>query len=928
MSKSQLYQIALSDSFLEGDSALSYVEALYETYLSKPDFINGSWKHFFDSLPSLNRPISLSKLREEFIKLAQQSKEYSVKSYSEASFLLEQEKLDQWVNAYRALGHKIAKTDPLNLKKNFELPELELTHYGLRAESDQYFTTSIKKLPQAVLRDIKVYLDKTYCQGFSCESAYISDTAERHWIIEQFEIVQAHVFSIETKKEIVKHLTRSESLERALATQFVGQKRFSIEGADALIPMLNHLIAHSVSKSIQEIVIGMSHRGRLNVLVNVLGKPPKELFEQFLGKHVKAGSGDVKYHDGYSSKIKIDNKIISLHCLFNPSHLEIISPVLEGLVYAKQQAHGSDEVLPLLLHGDASFSGQGVVMETFSLSQLTGYKTGGTIHIVINNQVGFTTDPQEGRSTLYCTDIAKMFEIPVFHVNGHDPEAALKAMELALAYRMKYKKDCIVELVCYRRHGHNESDEPSATQPEMYQVIKSLPTPRTLYAKELIQQNILTLQEEQQWQDEYRASLDQGDPIVETVDSSPSFMASWKPHADQSLLNPVKTGIDVNLLKKIGEKWLELPSDFYLQAQVKKIIEDRKKMLIGEQPLDWGCAELLAYATLLASGHSIRLSGQDSQRGTFAHRHAILHDIKTGQIYNPLAQFQSASVTCEILNSPLSEAAVMGFDYGYATYSPDHLTIWEAQFGDFANGAQVIIDQFLSAAEQKWQSLCNLVLFLPHGYEGQGPEHSSARLERYLQLCAEENLIVAVPTTPAQIFHLLRRQVTGPARKPLVVMTPKSLLRHKLAISSIEELGEGQFNWLISESDAIDPLSVKRVIFCTGKIYYDLLQRRREQKLNHIAIIRIEQLYPFPEQEVKAVLKRYGLIKEVVWCQEEPKNQGAWSYVQSYFYSCIEGDLKKLQYIGRPPSASTACGYWDQHVKELGILLDSAIHIF
>ncbi|BCQ60398.1 hypothetical protein PBOI14_21480 [Pseudomonas sp. Boi14] len=700
--------------------------------------------------------------------------------------------------------------------------------------------------------------------------------------------------------------------------------------------MLDELIQRSGSYGTKEVVIGMAHRGRLNVLVNTFGKNPRELFDEFEGKKkVELGSGDVKYHQGFSSNVMTTGGEVHLAMAFNPSHLEIVSPVVEGSVRARQDRRNDqtgDKVLPISIHGDAAFAGQGVVMETFQMSQTRGFRTGGTVHIVINNQVGFTiSNPLDSRSTEYATDVAKMIQAPILHVNGDDPEAVLFVTQLAIDYRMQYKRDVVIDLVCYRRRGHNEADEPSGTQPLMYQQIAKQRTTRELYADRLTQGGVLDAERVQAKVDEYRNALDNGLHVVKSLVKEPNkeLFVDWRPYLGHTWTARHDTTFDLKTLQELSAKLLELPEGFVVQRQVAKIYEDRQKMQAGGLPINWGYAETMAYATLAFEGHPIRMTGQDIGRGTFSHRHAVLHNQKDAGTYIPLQHLYEGQPRFDLYDSFLSEEAVLAFEYGYSTTTPNALVIWEAQFGDFANGAQVVIDQFITSGEHKWGRLCGLTMLLPHGYEGQGPEHSSARLERYLQLCAEHNIQVCVPTTPAQIYHLLRRQVIRPLRKPLVVLTPKSLLRHKLAISTLEDLAEGSFQTVIPEIDAQDPKDVGRIILCSGKVYYDLLEKRRAEGRDDIAIVRIEQLYPFPEDDLIEVLAPYKNVKHIVWCQEEPMNQGAWYCSQHHMRRIISGHNKSLvlEYAGRDASAAPACGYASMHAEQQEKLLQDAFTV-
>jgi 2-oxoglutarate dehydrogenase E1 component len=681
-------------------------------------------------------------------------------------------------------------------------------------------------------------------------------------------------------------------------------------------------------------VIGMAHRGRLNVLVNVLGKAPSDLFDEFEGKydiaHLK-GSGDVKYHKGFSSDLRTPGGNVHVALAFNPSHLEVVNPVVEGSVRARQERRGADgdrRVIPVLIHGDAAFAGQGVVMETLQLSQARAFYTGGTIHLIINNQVGFTTsDPQDARSTMYCSDVAKMLEAPIFHVNADDPEAVVFVTRQALAYRMKFHKDVVIDLVCYRRLGHNEADEPAATQPVMYAKIRQHPTVRQIYAGKLADEGVLSAGDAAALLEQYRAGLDEGKSQVPASLGliGNQYTVDWTRFLRNDWAEPVATAIDAQRLAKLGALTVQVPPDIKLNPRVEAIYAARRKMLAGEQSLDWGCAETLAYASLLEDGCPIRITGQDSGRGTFFHRHAVLHDQDTGKRWIPLEHIGSNQPRFTVTDSVLSEEAVLGFEYGYSTTNPAALVIWEGQFGDFVNGAQVIIDQFISSGESKWGRFCGLAMFLPHGYEGQGPEHSSARLERFLQLCAENNMQVVVPSTPAQMFHMLRRQMVRSLRKPLIVMTPKSLLRHELSVSPLSELTDGGFATVIDEIDDINAAQAHRVVFCSGKVYFDLLKARRAADQKDVALVRIEQLYPFPVQAYEAVLRRYPQAREIVWCQEEPQNQGAWYQIRHRLEGSLQKDWQVLLYAGRQHAAAPATGIAKVHDMEQRALVDAAL---
>ncbi|MGL6250168.1 MAG: 2-oxoglutarate dehydrogenase E1 component, partial [Billgrantia desiderata] len=714
--------------------------------------------------------------------------------------------------------------------------------------------------------------------------------------------------------------------------------RFGLEGGESFIPMMDELIQRAGGYGVKEVVIGMAHRGRLNLLVNILGKNPSELIDEFDGKKlIERGSGDVKYHQGFSSNVMTPGGEVHLALAFNPSHLEIVSPVVEGSVRARQDRRDDYEgtkVLPINVHGDAAFAGQGVVMETFQMSQTRAYKTGGTVHIVINNQVGFTTShPQDTRSTEYCTDIAKMVQAPIFHVNGDDPDAVLHATQVALDYRQQFRKDVVIDLVCYRRRGHNEADEPSGTQPLMYQKIKDHPSSRTLYAQRLVEQGVLSEEDAQAMTETYREDLMAGNHVANALVQEPNttLFVDWKPYLGHEWSGYADTSVEMKRLQRLAARMCEIPDGVEVQRQVAKIYEDRRKMQAGGLALNWGFAETLAYATLLDEGHPVRITGQDVGRGTFSHRHAVVHNQKDGSTYVPLQHLADGQPRFTIHDSFLSEEAVLAFEYGYATTAPNDLVIWEAQFGDFFNGAQVVVDQFISSGETKWGRLCGLTMLLPHGYEGQGPEHSSARLERFLQLCAEHNMQVCVPTTPAQIFHLLRRQVIRPLRKPLVVMSPKSLLRHKEAISSLDDLANGHFHMVLPDQGNLEAQQVTRVIMCAGKVYYDLAAWREENGRDDTAIVRIEQLYPFPKEELFEALKAYVNLDTVVWCQEEPLNQGAW-YPSQHHMRTVADMLKnglggELKFAGRPASAAPAAGYMSVHTEQQRQLVEDAFNV-
>ena len=786
------------------------------------------------------------------------------------------------------------------------------------------------------LRDILDLLKRIYCGKIGAEVAHISRARERLWIRKRFEERAAvDTLRAEERLWILEQLTRAEGIERYLHTRYVGQKRFSLEGGESLIPMLDDLIQQGGKAGIHEIVIGMAHRGRINVLVNILGKAPQELFEEFEGNYdldELKGSGDVKYHKGFSADMKTPGGNVHIALAFNPSHLEIVNPVVEGSVRARQQRRGDlerQEVLPVLIHGDAAFAAQGVVSETFQMSQTNGFRTGGTVHIVVNNQIGFTTSrPSDARSTDYCSDVAKMIEAPIFHVNGDDPEAAVAMTRLALEYRQKFKKDVVIDLVCYRRHGHNEADEPAATQPIMYGRIRNHETTRQLYANKLVDMQLINRSDAAKMQDVYRDRLDRGEPVPQASLGmiGNEFTVDWSRFHDADWDDPVDTTISPGAVAELCEIITHVPPDMQLHGRVKRIMAERARMASGEIDMDWGFAETMAYASLIRQGRDVRLVGQDSGRGTFFHRHAVLHNQVNNREYLPLQQIEDRPNAFRVIDSLLSEEAVLGFEYGYSTTEPDTLVIWEGQFGDFANGAQVVIDQFISSGEAKWGRLCGITLFLPHGYEGQGPEHSSARLERFLQLCAEHNLQVCVPSTPAQMFHMLRRQMVRSFRKPLVVMTPKSLLRHKSSVSPITDLSDGAFQAIMPEAEGIAPEKTRRVVFCSGKVYYDLLEARQVHGISDIALVRIEQLYPFPILDYAALLDEYAHVKQIVWCQEEPQNQGAWYHIRHRLQEPLR-EHQQLYYAGRPGAAAPASGIFKVHLQQQQALVEAALDI-
>jgi 2-oxoglutarate dehydrogenase E1 component len=916
----------------------TYVEELYERYLAGEE-LPADWRKFFAALPGAAADTPHGPVLRELEQRAQQPR--AVAGATGANPQSEkQAAVSRLIQIYMNRGHLIAKVDPLGLMQRTKPKLMELGYMGLTDEDldTEFFTASrVEAIPRrAKMRDIIALMEQVFAGTIGAEFAHVSNTDERLWLQDQFLAGRAHGrLGSEERIRILRQLTAAEGLERFLHTKYVGQKRFSLEGGDALIPMLNDLVEQGGLAGVEEFVIGMAHRGRLNVLVNVLGKSPADLFSEFEGKydiaHLK-GSGDVKYHKGFSADLRTPGGNVHVALAFNPSHLEVVNPVVEGSVRARQERRGADgsaRVIPVQIHGDAAFAGQGVVMETLQLSQARAFHTGGTVHLIVNNQVGFTTsDPRDARSTMYCSDVAKMLEAPIFHVNADDPEAVVFVTRQALAYRMKFRKDVVIDLVCYRRLGHNEADEPAATQPVMYAKIRSHPTVRQLYAEQLAAQGVISAENASAFLDEYRAGLDAGKSQVPASLGliGNQYTVDWTRFLNNDWAEPAATAIDAARLAKLGERIVDVPAGFRLQARVEQVYASRRKMLAGQQPLDWGCAETLAYASLLEDGCHIRITGQDSGRGTFFHRHAVLHHQETGEAYVPLKNVSPGQPPFVITDSVLSEEAVLGFEYGYSTTNPAALVIWEAQFGDFVNGAQVIIDQFISSGESKWGRLCGLTMFLPHGYEGQGPEHSSARLERFLQLCAENNMQVVVPSTPAQMFHMLRRQMLRSLRKPLIVMTPKSLLRHEHSVSQLSDLTSGNFATVIDEVDELNAAQVQRVVFCSGKVYFDLLKARRAAGQKEVALVRIEQLYPFPTQAYEAVLRRYPQARQIVWCQEEPQNQGAWYQIRHRLEAPLQRDRHTLLYAGRQHAAAPATGIAKIHDSEQRELVDAALN--
>ena len=920
------------------EGSAPYIEALYESFLKDPNSVSDDWKIYFETLPKNSdneTDISHKDVIKKF-KNQRRRRTYSSKPSTNKSIDEKQIRVIQLIQSYRNRGHQRANLDPLGIRKTSVCEDLDIDFHGLQ-ESDlgKKFNTDTLNINQdeASLEEIINSLKKIYCGTLGIEYNYITNTKERLWFQDRLEPNLGKVyFKKEEKVNLLKRLNSTEGLAKFLATRYPGMKRFGSEGGESLIPLVDSLIQNCSIFGAEQICLGMSHRGRLNLLVNVLGKSPKELFSEFEEDYELEGAstGDVKYHLGFSSNILTPNGEVHVSLNNNPSHLEIVNPVIEGSVRARQERLKDNEknrVIPILIHGDAAFSGQGVVMETLQMSQTRGYGVGGTIHVIVNNQIGFTTsDVRDARSTLYSTDVAKMIECPILHVNGDDPEMVVFAAKLACEYRYTFKKDIIIDMFCFRRRGHNEADEPSATQPLMYKKIKNHKSVRDQYQDKLITEGVVSRDETENFQKNYRISLEKGELVTDNLASTnEDKWFDWTPYMDRKWNEQTNTTFDQKKFKELGEIISSAPDDFNVQKQVSKILDDRKKMNSGDMPINWGFAENMAYATLLSEGYPIRFSGQDVRRGTFAHRHSAIHDQQSGTEYMPLVEIAKKNNTIiDIYDSLLSEEAVLGFEYGYSTAWPSGLVIWEAQFGDFANGAQVVIDQFIVSAEHKWERLSGLVMLLPHGYEGQGPEHSSARLERYLQLCAHDNIQVCAPTTPAQIYHLLRLQTIRKMRRPLIVISPKSLLRNPLATSSLGELINGSFMPVIDEKIK-NKNKIKKVILCSGKVFYDLNEKKKELKSEETAIIRIEQLYSFPYDELEFILKQYSNSNEFIWCQEEPANQGAWFSHRHRIQRVLDRFSElQIKLISRPSASAPAVGLNKLHKKQQETLVNQA----
>ena len=940
-----LMELMWKSGHISGSSA-AYVEELYEEFLTDPLSISEQWREYFESLSASNgddhSDVSHAQIKKRFKVLGQSSRYARVLSNEEivnSEHESKQVEVLLLISSYRVRGHQKAKLDPLGLMHRERVLDLELEFYNLSPiDYSTIFQTGSLFISKgkASLQEIIDILERIYCSSIGYEFMHIVNLEEKQWIQERIESNDGYpVFGKDVKRHLLERLSAAEGLEKHLDSKYPGTKRFGLEGGESAIPAIDEVVQRAGAYGVKEIVLGMAHRGRLNVLVNILGKNPADLFDEFEGKAIYKASGDVKYHQGFSSNIMTAGGEVHMALAFNPSHLEIVAPVIEGSVRARQSRRKDKDgklVLPVIVHGDAAFAGQGVVMETFQMSKTRAYSTGGTVHIIVNNQVGFTTSRQDdARSTEYCTDIAKMVQAPIFHVNADDPEAVLFVTQLALDFRYQFKKDVVIDLVCYRRRGHNEADEPSMTQPLMYHAISRRKSTRALYAEKLVSKDVITAEEAGEMKRKYRTDLDTGQHVVKSLVKEPSveLFVDWSPYLGHDWSPHFNTSIPFATLKALAKKLVELPSGFNLQRQAKKVFADRTRMASGELPVDWGFAEILSYASILTSGNKVRITGQDVGRGTFSHRHAIVYDQNTGEANIPLQALEKDQGSFTIYDSLLSEEAVLAFEYGYATTMPNGLVIWEAQFGDFANSAQVVIDQFITSGEHKWSRLCGLTLLLPHGYEGQGPEHSSARLERFLQLSAEHNIQVCLPTSAAQIFHLLRKQVLCPLRKPLIIMSPKTLLRHNGSVASLQELAEGSFKAVIDETDGFDCAEITKVIICSGKVYYDLRAERRARDIRNIAIIRLEQLYPFPQEDFQKYLVQYMNVKTIIWCQEEPKNQGAWYSTQHRIRRVLNEHFPEiwLEYSGREASAAAATGHLGLHQSQQKHFVDEALNM-
>jgi 2-oxoglutarate dehydrogenase E1 component len=943
MSETTVYQAYSGNTHLFGGNT-PYVEEMYENYLANPGSVPDSWREYFDALshvPAVDgsnaKDVPHMPVINAFAERAKAGGTKVVMASENVEMGRKRTAVQQLIAAYRNVGQRWADLDPLKRTERPHIPDLDPAFYGFTdADQETVFDTSNTFFGKnnMSLRELLNALRETYCGTLGAEYMYTSEMGEKRWWQEKLESIRSKPnFNSDKKKTILENLTAAEGLERYLHTKYVGQKRFSLEGGESFIAAMDELIQQAGVKGVQEVVIGMAHRGRLNVLVNTMRKLPADLFAEF--DHTapeELPAGDVKYHQGFSSDVSTAGGPVHLSLAFNPSHLEIVNPVVEGSVRARMDRRADptgSQVLPVLVHGDSAFGGQGVNQETLALAQTRGYTTGGTVHIIVNNQIGFTTsDPRDMRSSVFCTDIVKMVEAPVLHVNGDDPEAVVLATQLALEYRMTFRKDVVIDIVCFRKLGHNEQDTPALTQPLMYKKIAAHPGTRKLYADKLATQGLGDGLGDEMVK-AYRAALDAGKHIEDPVltNFKTKFTVDWSPFMGKKWTDAADTAIPMAEWKRLAEKITTIPESVTPHQLVKKVYDDRAAMGRGEVNVDWGMGEHMAFASLVASGFPVRLSGEDSGRGTFTHRHAVIHDQKrekwdTGT-YVALQHVSENQAPFTVIDSILSEEAVLGFEYGYASNDPNTLVIWEAQFGDFANGAQVVIDQFIASGEVKWGRVNGLTVMLPHGYEGQGPEHSSARLERFMQLAADTNMQIVQPTTASQIFHVLRRQMVRDLRKPLIIFTPKSLLRNKDATSPVSEFTKGGFQTIIPENKALKADKVKRVLVCSGKVYYDLVKKREELAADDAAILRVEQLYPFPHKAFAAELKKYPNATELVWTQDEPQNQGAWFFVQHYIHeNMLPG--QKLGYSGRAASASPAVGYSHLHQEQQKSLVEGA----
>lgn len=930
MSKKSLMQEFLDNSYLSGANA-EYVEEMYEQYLVDPSQVSEEWRTLFLALPQ-GSDISHRSVREAFKEMAK----YPA-AVQGAAVSSKQAGVNALIDSFRRVGYRCAGTNPI-----FDQPELDsrltLAAHGLGNQdlNENFLTNGLLPQETASLQEIHDQLSRVYLSTVGYDVGHVLDAEESAWLTHKIEQVLPRAeLSDKVRQRTLEKLVQTDTLERYLDKKYVAQKRFSVEGTDALVPLVDRLITLASAAGTKELIFGMAHRGRVNVLINNMGMNPSVLYEDFEGPtDYGPTTGDLKYHRGFSSDVKTENGNMHLSLMFNPSHLEYIAPVVMGSVRARQMRHPGpnqkDYAMPIIVHGDAAFSGEGIVMEAMNMSQLRAYSVGGAIQIVTNNQIGFTTcDPRDTRTSFACTDIAKLIDAPVFHVNADDLDAVQKITELAFEYRSKFHKNVVIDLVGYRRHGHQEADEPSATAPLLYKKVRSHPRSANIYADKLMKAGVVKGEQVKAWESEQRRKLDGSEAVVEFCSDGglrEEYASAWKPFLDKDWHEPCSTAYPKDKLMQIAQSLYQMPEGFNLQKQVGLMVSARQKMATGELPMDWGFGEAMAFATLLEEGHSIRLVGQDSRRGTFSHRHSSLFDQETGEEYVGLKEFSDNPDSLEIYDSTLNEGGALGFEYGQGVAEPNRLVMWEAQFGDFFNPAQVVVDQFISSGWQKWRRLCGLVMLLPHGCEGQGPEHTSARLERFLQLAAQQNIQVFVPSTPAQIFHLLRRQLLRTFRRPLVVMTPKSLLRNKLAVSSLDDLSNAELQLVIPEQDEQDIKLVKRVVLCCGKVYFDLLAERRKREQSDVALIRVEQLYPFPYDELKAELAKYSHVEQVVWCQEEPRNQGAWYVTRHRLVRSMQAG-QKLGYAGREPFAAPASGFLGLHKLQQEELVNQALTI-